>query len=77
MRRREFIPALGGAAAMVLTFLGPVRAQDLMRHLDLTSPDMTSAEMTPLMSRSRSRRLLSAHPAMIPRDCRSDMDKFR
>ena len=31
---------------MQLTFLGPVRAQDLMRHLDLTSPDMTSAEMT-------------------------------
>jgi hypothetical protein len=46
MRWRAFIAGLRGAAAMVLTFLSPVRAQDLMRHLDLTSPDMTSAEMT-------------------------------
>jgi hypothetical protein len=42
----KFIAGLGCAAAMVLTFLGPVRAQDLMRHLALTSSDMTAAEMT-------------------------------
>jgi uncharacterized protein YjbI with pentapeptide repeats len=44
--RRAFIAGLGSAAAMALAFVGQVRAQDLMRYLDLTSPDMTSAEMT-------------------------------
>ena len=46
MRRRKFIAGLGCVAAMALAFVGQVRAQDLMRYLDLTSPDMTSAEMT-------------------------------
>ena len=46
MKRRAFISALGSAAALALAFVGPVRAQDLMRNLDLTSPDVTSAEMT-------------------------------
>ncbi len=54
MKRRAFIAALGGAAAMALAFVGPVRAQDLMRYLDLTSPDMTSAA-----PKSRPRSLLT------------------
>jgi len=41
MRRREFIAALGSAAATALAAFGLVRAQDLLRHLDLASPDMT------------------------------------
>ena len=35
--RREFIAALGGAAAMALALVGQVRAQDLMRYLDLSN----------------------------------------
>ena len=42
MRRRAFIAALGGAAAWPIASC----AQDMMRYLDLTSPDMVSAEMT-------------------------------
>jgi hypothetical protein len=42
MRRREFIGVLGGVAVWPVV----ARAQDMMRYLDLTSPDMVSAEMT-------------------------------
>jgi uncharacterized protein YjbI with pentapeptide repeats len=42
MKRRSFIVALGSAVAWPVV----VRAQDTLRHVDLASPDMVSAEMT-------------------------------
>ena len=42
LTRRSFTAALGGTVA----WLTMARAQDMMRHLDITSPDMVSAEMT-------------------------------
>jgi hypothetical protein len=43
--RMMWVRALAGVV-MAFAFVVPARAQDLMRFLDLSSPDMTSAEMT-------------------------------
>jgi tRNA uridine 5-carboxymethylaminomethyl modification enzyme len=46
MKRRAFIAVLARTAPLALAFADLAHAQDLMRHLDLDSTDMTSAEMT-------------------------------
>jgi hypothetical protein len=46
-RRKAMRPALALAAAFALCGLsGAAAAQDMMRHVDLTSSDMVEAEMT-------------------------------
>src|SRR6478672_7604289 len=42
----ELITPVVRTVVIALAFVVPLRAQDLMRNLDLTSPDMTTAEKT-------------------------------
>ena len=44
MRRASLCTAAFGMFGLVLA--APAAAQDMMRHVDLTSPEMTAAELT-------------------------------
>ncbi len=55
---------LGAAALLDPGFLAVAAAQDMMRHVDLTSPEMVSAEMT----REEVEAMLAAATAATPAD---------